>query len=82
MYDKKAINFTGKQGSYLVGVVSFIASILSPIPLVYFGRKTLLFVGQLVMGISLLLVALFMFLDQSIPIIAMIILFIIGFQFS
>lgn len=59
MYDKKAINFTGKQGSYLVGVISFIASLLAPFPLVYFGRKTLLFAGQLVMGISLILVAVF-----------------------
>jgi len=59
MYSKGAINFTGKQGSYLVGVVSFIASILSPIPLVYFGRKTMLLAGQLVMGISLILVAVF-----------------------
>ena len=79
MYNNKKIGFTGKQGSYLVGVISFIASVLSPIPLVYFGRKTLLFTGQMVMGISLIMVAIFQILDYSIPIIACIIIFIIGF---
>ena len=59
MYDKGAITITGKQGSYLVGCLNWFGAIVSPIPLMYFGRKTLLFWGQLSMGVSLCLVAVF-----------------------
>jgi hypothetical protein len=45
MVDKGAIDITAKQGSYVVGIISFIGSCLAPFPLVYFGRKTLLFWG-------------------------------------
>jgi hypothetical protein len=45
MVDKGAITITAKQGSYIVGIISFIGSITAPIPLIYFGRKTLLFWG-------------------------------------
>jgi hypothetical protein len=57
MVDKGAITITAKQGSYIVGCISFIASVLAPFPLMKFGRKTLLFWGQISMGISLCLVA-------------------------
>jgi len=59
MYNKGAIGITGKQGSYLVGCVNWAGAIISPIPLIYFGRKTLLFWGQLSMGVSLILTAVF-----------------------
>jgi len=45
MVDKGAITITAKQGSYIVGCISFIASVAAPIPLMKFGRKTLLFWG-------------------------------------
>jgi len=45
MYDKGAITITGKQGSYIVGCVNWGGAIISPIPLMYFGRKPLLFWG-------------------------------------
>ena len=59
MADKGAISITAKQGSYLVGCVSFLGAILAPIPLSYFGRRTLLFYGQISMGLSLIVVAIF-----------------------
>lgn len=59
MADKGAISITAKQGSYIVGCVNWGGACLAPIPLMYFGRKTLLFWGQIAMGISLCLVAVF-----------------------
>jgi hypothetical protein len=79
MYDKGAINITGKQGSYMVGCINWAGALLSPIPLIYFGRKTLLFYGQLSMGVSLILTGVFSLLDWSIPVIVMICVFIISF---
>ena len=82
MHDKGAISLTGKQGSYLVGCINWAGALISPIPLVYYGRKTLLFWGQLSMGASLCLTAIFTLLDYSIPVIICICIFIISFQFS
>jgi hypothetical protein len=79
MVDKGAITITAKQGSYIVGIISFLGSCAAPIPLIYFGRKTLLFWGQLSMGISLCLVAVFQLLDYSIPVIFMLCIFILSF---
>jgi hypothetical protein len=57
MAKKGAISITAKQGSYIVGCVNWAGAIISPIPLSYFGRKFLLFWGQIAMGISLIAVA-------------------------
>lgn len=82
MKKKGAISITAKQGSYIVGTVSFIGSILAPIPLSMFGRRTLLIWGQITMGISLLFVGVFQLLDMTIPLILGICAFIIAFQFT
>lgn len=82
MKKKGAISITAKQGSYIVGTVSFIGSILAPIPLSMFGRKTLLIWGQVVMGISLLFVGYFQLMEYTIPLILGICVFIIAFQFT
>lgn len=59
MADKGAISITAKQGSYMVGTVNWVGALISPIPLSYFGRKTLLFWGQIAMGISLVMTGIF-----------------------
>jgi hypothetical protein len=59
MAEKGAISITAKQGSYLVGCVNWVGALISPIPLVYFGRKTLLFWGHIVMGICLILAGIY-----------------------
>lgn len=79
MARKGAIQFTAKQGSYIVGCVSFVGSILAPIPLSMFGRRTLLFWGQVVMGLSLAAVGAFQLLDMTMPLILGICVFITGF---
>jgi hypothetical protein len=63
MAEKGAISFTAKQGSYMVGTWSFISAIVAPIPLTYFGRKTLLFWGQITMGVMLALTGIFYLMD-------------------
>ena len=55
---------------------------MSPIPLAYFGRRQLLFWGQISMGISLCVVAVFQIYDMSIPLIIALCVFITSFQFS
>lgn len=82
MAEKGAISITAKQGSYMVGCVNWVGALLSPIPLSYFGRKTLLFWGQIVMGLCLVLTGIFQMLDMSIPIIISLCCFITAFQFS
>jgi hypothetical protein len=57
MHEKGSITITAKQGSYLVGCLNLLGAIIAPIPVVMFPRKFLLFWGQLVMAVSLLLVA-------------------------
>lgn len=59
MAEKGAISITAKQGSYMVGCVNWAGALISPIPLSYFGRKTLLFWGQIVMGVCLVLTGIF-----------------------
>jgi hypothetical protein len=54
----------------------------APIPLSYFGRKTLLFWGHLVMGLSLCAVAICSLYEYSKPLIAFLCVFILGFQYS
>jgi len=82
MAEKGAISITAKQGSYIVGCVNWAGAILSPIPLVYFGRKTLLFWGHLSMGVSLVVVGVFQVYEMSIPLIIALCWFITSFQFS
>ena len=82
MAKKGAISITAKQGSYIVGCVNWVGAIISPIPLAYFGRKQLLFWGQISMGISLCIVAIFQIYDMSIPLIIALCVFITSFQFS
>ena len=82
MAEKGAISITAKQGSYMVGCVNWLGAILAPIPLSFFGRKTLLFWGQIAMGISLVMTGIFQQLDMSIPIIISLCIFITSFQFS
>ena len=82
MAEKGAISITAKQGSYMVGCVNWAGALLSPIPLSMFGRKTLLFWGQIGMGVSLVLTGIFQMLDMSIPIIVCLCIFITAFQFS
>jgi hypothetical protein len=59
MAESGAISITAKQGSYIVGCVNWFGAIVSPLPLIYFGRKTLLFWGHISMGLSLVVVAIF-----------------------
>jgi len=59
MYQKNAITFDGKTGSYIVGCISFVGALLAPIPLNMFGRRTLLLYGQISMGVCLSLTGLF-----------------------
>jgi hypothetical protein len=82
MAEKGAISITAKQGSYMVGCVNWAGALISPIPLSYFGRKTLLFWGQLAMGAALVATGIFQMLDMSIPVIVSICIFITAFQFS
>jgi len=79
MAESGAISFTAKQGSYLVGSVNWLGAILSPLPLMYFGRRTLLFWGQISMGVSLCAVAIFQMYDMSIPLIYALCWFITSF---
>ena len=65
-----------------MGCVNWAGAIISPIPLSYFGRKTLLFWGHIAMGISLTAVAICEIMDWSIPLIICICIFITSFQFS
>jgi len=63
----------------MVGTVNWVGALISPIPLSYFGRKTLLFWGQIFMGISLVMTGIFQMLDMSIPIIVCLCIFITSF---
>lgn len=66
----------------MVGCVNWFGALVSPIPLAYFGRKQLLFWGQIAMGLSLCVVAIFQIYDMSIPLIVALCVFITSFQFS
>lgn len=66
----------------MIGSLNFCGALLAPIPLNYFGRRTLLLYGQLSMGICLCLTGVFYIFDMSIPIIICLCVFILSFQFS
>ena len=82
MAETGAIGFTAKQGSYIVGSFSFLGSLLAPIPLMMFGRKTLLLWGQISMGLSLILIGIFQILEMTTPLLIFLLIFIWSFQFS
>ncbi|CDW82078.1 sugar transporter family protein [Stylonychia lemnae] len=69
-----------KLGSVLIGVVNFIGTVVAVIPLRYFGRKTLVLVGHLLMGTFMVLVGVFAYLEYSNLMLTMILLFLIVFQ--
>ena len=73
---------SAKIGTMLVGVVNWAAA-MSSIPLLTkFGRKTLLIFGQIGMGISLLLLAVFALIDQPIAIKILTLFFVAFFELS
>lgn len=82
MSNRGSISFTPKQGSYIVGTLSLIVSLLAPWPVGTFKRKTLLFWGQFGMAVSLALTAVAYILEKDILIIVFICIFISCFQVS
>ena len=69
MAENTNMTISPKAGSYLVGCMNWGGALISPIPLRYFGRKTLLFWGQICMGSSLMLAGICYMMDMSTPVI-------------
>lgn len=82
MAKRGSISFSAKEGSYIVGTLSMIVSIIAPITVNNFGRKPLLFWGQFAMATSLSAVAVSYMYEHDILIIVFICVFISAFQLS
>ena len=71
-----------KIGTALVGVVNMLATVIAIALLQYFGRKTLLVVGQVTMGISLGLLGLFFTIKELLLVKIVTLAFVAFFEFS
>jgi Na+/melibiose symporter-like transporter len=79
MSSRGSITFTPKQGSYIVGTLSLIVSLIAPLPVSKFNRKSLLLWGQTCMALSLFATAIAYIYQRDILIIVFICIFITGF---
>ena len=67
------------MGSVLIGIVNFVGTCVAVVPLKYFGRKTLVLTGHVLMGTTMVLVGLFTYLEYNNAMLAMILLFLFIF---
>ena len=82
MSESGSVSISPTQGTVLIGVVNFIASFTSAIPLKFFGRKIILMIGHLFMTASLILIGIFQIENMNLEVLIMIFVFLISFQNS
>ena len=69
-----------RVGTYLVGIVNFVASFLSIFIVKVFKRKTLLIIGHILMGVCHILVGIFDIYGIDIGVVIMINLFCVSYE--
>ena len=69
-----------RVGTYLVGIVNFVASFLSIFIVKVFKRKTLLIIGHILMGVCHILVGIFDIYGIDIGVVVMINLFCVSYE--
>jgi hypothetical protein len=68
-----------KFGTVLIGLATFTGALGAMFPARYFGRKTLVFSGHCVMGVILILVGVFNYMNSNNAALAMILVFLITY---
>lgn len=86
LYSKKIFkqlgsdSITPKQANYLVGVVNFIATVVSAFVVKRFGRRTLLIPGHVLMGLINIVIAVAVKYNEAIVSVLFILAFLIAYQ--
>ena len=78
----KGLTMSATTVTALIGIVNFVATIIGFFFLICFGRKTIMLVFNILMALSLFLIAYFSFMNDTYGMVACTLLFIIFFEFS
>ena len=78
----KGLTMSATTVTALVGIVNFVSTIIGFFFLMCFGRKTIMVAGNILMCLSLFLVAFFSFINDTYGMVIFTLLFIVFFEFS
>ena len=78
----KGLSMTSTEITFYIGVVNFLATLVGLVLLIFFGRKSLMLVFNVLMTLTLSLLSIYSFDKNSIGMIVCVLLFIAFFEFS
>ena len=78
----KGLSMTSTEITFYIGVVNFLATLVGLVLLIFFGRKSLMLVFNVLMTLMLSLLSIYSFDKNSIGMIVCVLLFIAFFEFS
>lgn len=78
----KGLSMTNTEVTFLIGIVNFLATLVGLVLLIFFGRKSLMLIFNILMTLTLTLLSIYSFQKESIGMIVCVLLFIAFFEFS